>query len=226
MAEKNTASKKPGASGRDPRAGVVDALMALAANRDWSEISLSDIAAEAEISLADLRDLYPSKGAILAGFIRRIDRLTLDSTPKDLVGEAARDRLLDLMLRRFDALLPYRAALISIERGFQGDFLGLAALNQQALNSWRYLLDSVGIVTEGPIGALKLQGAVLVFAKAFKVFLSEDDPTLPKTMAVLDRELNRGDWVLTRAEGAMRLAAPFRGFCQALREARKARASV
>jgi hypothetical protein len=45
-------------------------------------------------------------------------------------------------------------------------------------------------------------------------------------MAVLDRELNRGDWVLTRAEGAMRLAAPFRGFCQALRETRKARASV
>jgi hypothetical protein len=67
---------------------------------------------------------------------------------------------------------------------------------------------------------------VLVFAKAFKVFLSEENTTLPKTMAVLDRELNRGDWVLKRAEGAMRLAAPLRGFCQALRQTRRERASA
>jgi AcrR family transcriptional regulator len=211
-------AKKSGLS--DPRSSVIDALMALAAEQDWASITLTDIAERAGLSLADLRDLFPSKGAILGGFIRRMDRITLESAPSDLVGEPARDRVLDLMLRRFDALLPYRAALASIHRGFQGDILGLAALNQQALNSWRYLLESAGISTEGAVGSLKLQGAILVFARAFKTFLSEDDPSLPQTMAVLDTELKRGEWVLARADGLARFVAPLRGFCQAMRETR------
>jgi len=124
------------------------------------------------------------------------------------------------MIRRFDALSPYRAALKSIHKAFSGDMLGLAALNQQALNSWRYLLASAGIETEGPLGFVKLQGAILVFARVFPVFLEDEGADLPKTMAALDRELSRGEWVLRRAEGVHRFMAPFRGFCRAAKEAR------
>ncbi|MFY8115021.1 MAG: TetR/AcrR family transcriptional regulator, partial [Rhabdaerophilum sp.] len=134
-----------------PRDRVVDALMALAAEREWADIPLEAIAEEAGLGLADLRDLFPSKGAMLGGFVRRIDRLTLEGTPADLIDQPARERVLDLMLRRFDALRPWRHALRSIHRAFQGDVPGMLALNQQALNSWRYLLASVGIETEGPM---------------------------------------------------------------------------
>jgi AcrR family transcriptional regulator len=206
-----------------PRDRVVDAVMALAAEREWAEISLEAIAEQAEIGLADLRDLFPSKGAMLGGFVRRIDRLVLEGTPADLIDQPARDRVLDLMLRRFDALRPYRHALRSIRRAFQGDVPGMLALNQQALNSWRYLLASVGIETDGPMGLIKLQGAILVFARVMPVFLDENDETLPKTMAALDRELSRGEWVLRRAEGLDRLMAPFRGFCRAAQDLRRTR---
>jgi len=147
----------------------------------------------------------------------------LEGRPEDLADAEARDRVLDLMMRRFDALLPYRAALQEISRAFRDDLLGLAALNQQALNSWRYLLTSVGIDTEGPLGMLRVQGAVLVAARAFPVFLDEEDATLPRTMAALDRELKRGEWMLRRAEGVNRLLAPFRGFCRAARASRETR---
>lgn len=207
----------------EPRARVVDALMALAAEARWNEIRLDEIAEKAGLSLADLRDLFPSKGAILGGFVRRIDRIVLEGRPTDLDDADARDRVLDLMTRRFEALWPYRDALRAIHRGFQGDLLGLAALNQQALNSWRYLLTSVGIDTEGPLGALRIQGAVLVFVRAFPTFLDEEDASLPRTMALLDRELKRGERVLRQAEGVNRLLAPFRGFCRAAREARQDR---
>jgi len=207
----------------DPRARAVDSLMALAAQNRWQDITLDEIAEGAGLSLADLRDLFPSKGAMLGGFIRRIDRIVLEGRATDLAEEPARDRVLDLMIRRFDALSPYRAALKSIHKAFSGDMLGLAALNQQALNSWRYLLASAGIETEGPLGFVKLQGAILVFARVFPVFLDDEGADLPKTMAALDRELSRGEWVLRRAEGVHRLMAPFRGFCRAAKEARNHR---
>lgn len=209
----------------DPCTRAIDALLALAAEMPWDVITLTEIAARADLSLADLRDLFPSKGAMLGGFVRRIDRIMLESIPKDMIDEPARERVLDLMLRRFDALLPYRAALRSITKGMAGDPLGLMALNQQGLNSWRYLLESAGIETNGPMGALRVQGAILVFARAFRTFLDDEDAALARTMAVLDRELARGEWVLRRAEGLDRIFAPLRGLCRATRAGRHSAAS-
>ncbi|PPD13744.1 MAG: TetR family transcriptional regulator [Methylobacterium sp.] len=217
------AEKSAEAPKSDPRARVVDALMALAARQPWDMISLTAIAEEAEISLADLRDLFPSKGAILGGFVRRIDRIVLDGTGEDMQDQPARERVLDIMMRRFDALLPYRDALRSISRAFERDPLGMLALNQQGLNSWRYMLEAAGIEVDGPMGALKIQGAILVFARAFRIFLDESDPALTRTMAALDREVKRGEWVLARAEGLDRMAAPFRGFFRAACDGRKRR---
>jgi AcrR family transcriptional regulator len=226
---KKPASEKPAASASpkaDPRNRVIDALMALAAEHPWDMISLAAIAEKAELSLGDLRDLIPSKGALLGSFVRRIDRIVLDGTGRDMAEENARERVLDVMMRRFDALLPYRAGLRSITRGFERDPLGLLALNQQGLNSWRYMLEAAGIDTNGPLGAMKIQGAILVFARAFKTFLDEEDPALTKTMAVLDKELARGEWVLARAEGLHRFAAPFRGFMRAACDSRRSKRPV
>ncbi|MGL5446913.1 MAG: TetR/AcrR family transcriptional regulator [Rhabdaerophilum sp.] len=223
---KKPASTTPETPKGDPRNRAIEALMALAAEESWDTISLSAIAEKADLSLGEMRDLVPSKGALLGSFVRRIDRVVLDGTGKDMADEAPRERVLDVMMRRFDALLPYRDALRSITRGMERDPLGLLALNQQGLNSWRYMLEAAGIETSGAMGAMKVQGAIVVFARAFKTFLDEEDPALTKTMAVLDKELSRGEWVLKQAEGLNRLAAPFRGFmraaCDAKRRARPA----
>jgi AcrR family transcriptional regulator len=202
---------------------MVDALLALAAEQPWDMISLAAVATRADVSLADLRDAFPSKGAMLGGFVRRIDRIVLEGTGEDMDDQSARDRLLDVMMRRFDALLPYREGLRSITAGMERDPLGLLALNQQGLNSWRYMLEAAGIDVEGPLGAVKIQGAILVFGRAFRTFLDEEDAALPRTMAVLDRELKRGEWVMERAEGLNRFAAPFRGFLRAACKAKPRR---
>ena len=78
---------------------IVDALMELAAERRWEEISIHDVAVRAGISLADFRDHFPSKGAVLAAFSRRIDRAVLDGTTNDLAGEPAKDRLFASSIR-------------------------------------------------------------------------------------------------------------------------------
>jgi AcrR family transcriptional regulator len=208
----------PNAPSRD---AVVDALMRLAESRPWSDIELQDIAQEAAISLADLRDMFPSKGAILGGLSRRVDRQVLEGTTDDLAGEPARERLFDVMMRRLDALAPYKRALKRIAQGMRGDPLALAAMNQLALNSQRYMLAAAGISTEDALGFLKLQGAVIIHANTLETWFEDDDPALARTMARLDREIRRGERVMERADDVRRLTAPFRALGQALFERRR-----
>ena len=61
----------PNAPARDR---IIAALMALAAERSIEEIGCADIAGRAGVSLADLRQEFGSKLAILAAYVKDIDR--------------------------------------------------------------------------------------------------------------------------------------------------------
>jgi AcrR family transcriptional regulator len=202
----------------DPRKTAIEALMALVAEQGWKQVELPEIARKAGLTLSELRDLFPSKGAMLAGFGRLLDKAVLDGANPDLVGEPIHERVFDLVMRRLDAMAPYKPALIEIRRAVRADPLMAAALNQSALNSWRYLLASVEVPVEDELGMLKIQGAVLVFARTADTWLDDRDESLAKTMATLDRELKNGERVLGFAEDARRLTAPLRSIAQALFE--------
>jgi len=211
----------PAEASPNKRQAIVDALMDLASRRAWNDIEITDIAQAANVSLAEFRDLFPSKGAVLGALSRQIDKQVLEGTTDDLAGEPARERVFDVMMRRFDALEPYKEALRRIFKDLRYDPASLAALNQVALNSQRFMLAAAGISTEGPLGALKLQGAVLVYANTMRTWLEDDDPTLARTMARLDRELRRGERILEQAEDVRRLTAPLRAIGRALLEGRR-----
>jgi len=190
----------------DPREKIIDALMALAAEWPWQEISLGDVAGRAGVSLAQFRDCFPSKGAILGGFSRRIDKKVLEGGPS--AGESPKDRLFDVLMRRFDAMAPYKEALKNINAWAMRDPLALHALNQLALNSLRFMLEAAGLSSEEPLGALKLQGLALAWAHVFHVWLADDSEDNSRTMAALDRELARGEIFVERAEEARRRLEP------------------
>jgi AcrR family transcriptional regulator len=197
----------------DAREKIIDALMALAAEQNWDEISLADVADRAGLTLAQFRDFFPSKGAVLGGFSRRIDKIVLEGGEK-LSDESAqdqspKDRLFDVLMRRFDAMTPYKAALKNINDWAMHDPLALPALNQLALNSLRFMLEAAGLNSEGPLGTLKLQGLALSWTRVFHVWLADDSADGAKTMAALDKELARGEDLVERVEGARRRLAPF-----------------
>lgn len=221
MARKPVVPPVEPAAPAEPRKAAVEALMRLAASRRWSEIELGDIAAEARLPLATLRGLFPSKLAMLGGFIRQIDDIVLAGASDDLAGEPARERMFDLVMRRLDAMSPYRQALRRIAPALRSDPLAMAALNRAAINSWRYLLASAGIPTEDALGPVRLQGAVLLAARVTETWLDDDEPELSPTMARLDRELKTAGWVLSRAEDVHRLTAPLRGLARALCSGRR-----
>ena len=179
----------PNAPARDR---IIAALMALVAERSIEEIGFADIAGRAGVSLADLRQEFGSKLAILAAYVKDIDRKVLAGGDADLAEEPPRERLFDVLMRRIEALAPHRAAIRSLMRSARRH-VGLAlALNSLAVRSQQWMLTAANIDGTGPRGWLRAQGVALLYARVLRTFVDDDDPGLARTMAALDRALGRG----------------------------------
>ena len=218
---KDSDSKAGQPKSGDARGRIIDALLALSAEQPFEDISISAIAAEAGATLADFRDAFPSKGAVLAGFSRRIDRLVLEKPSDELAGEEAKDRLFDVLMRRLDAMAPYKEGLRGVSKWLRREPLAALAINQVVVNSMRFMLEAAGIESDGAVGALKLQGLAFAWARVLDVWFDDDEADHARTMAALDRELTRGERIVRRAEDFDRLASPLKALGRAAFETRR-----
>jgi AcrR family transcriptional regulator len=175
---------------------AIDALMSLLAEHSFEQIGLAEVAGGAGIKLSQLRALFGSTLAILAAHIKNIDEIVLASGNGDMAEEPARERLFDVLMRRLDALAPHKEAVRSIMRSARRN-PGLAiALNAMAVRSQQWMLEAAGIGASGPSGALRAQGAALMFARVLSVWVDDEDEGLDRTMAALDRGLASAErWV-------------------------------
>ncbi|MDE2361791.1 MAG: TetR/AcrR family transcriptional regulator [Hyphomicrobiales bacterium] len=202
-----------------PRDRVIDALLALAAEERFEDITLRQIAERAGVSLADFRELYASKFAVLAAFGRRIDRVVLEGTTGDLAGEDVKERLFDVLMRRFDALAPYREGVKGVAEWMRREPMAAAAVNRLAVASMRFMLEAADIETGGRVGALKAQGLALALARVTRIWLDDEDAGLATTMAELDRALTRGGKLVERAKDVERIVSPLRAMARGVVDA-------
>jgi len=183
------AQAAPPPRGNSDRDKAIDALMALLAEHSFEEIGLAEVAGRAGLKLSQLRAEFGSTLAIFAGHIKDIDRAVLAGGDADMAEEPARERLFDVLMRRLEALAPYKEAVRSLLRSARRN-PGLAfALNAMAVRSQRWMLEAAGIGASGPRGALRAQGAALMFARVLSVWVDDDEPGLDRSMAALDRGL-------------------------------------
>jgi AcrR family transcriptional regulator len=207
----------------DAKNAIVEALLELAGERNWDDITISDVATRANVSLSTFRDFFPSKGAVLSSFFRNIDKAVLGVVGDDLAGEPAKERLFDVLMRRLDALTPYKLGVEGIADWVRRDPLAATAINRLAINSMRFMLEAAGIESEGPVGAIKLQGLAWAWGRVLPVWFRDEDPGLSSTMAALDRELTKGERFVARAEDFNRLASPLFSLARSLFERRRGR---
>ena len=178
-------------AGEKTRTKIVDALIELLADRDFADIGLADVAKAAGIPLGTLRESFDGKLAIVADFSRRIDQVVLGGdTPEE---GTPRQRLFEIFMRRFDALRPHVAGLKGLARSARRDPLLARALHRLALGSQKWMLVAANIHHGGFLGVIAINGAVLIYADTLRTFLDDDDPGLARTMAALDRGLDRGE---------------------------------
>jgi len=183
----------PPSGGSSNREKAISALMALLAERSFEQIGLAEVAGRAGIKLSQLRAEFGSTLAILGAHIKEIDRAVLAGGDADVDEEPARERLFDVLMRRLEALAPYKEAVRSLMSSVRRS-PGLAfTLNAMAVRSQRWMLEAAGIGANGPRGALRAQGAALMFARVLAVWVDDQEEGLDRTMAALDRGLSSAE---------------------------------
>jgi AcrR family transcriptional regulator len=192
------------------RNAILDALLALAAERRWEAISLDDLAVRAGVSLAQLRNAYDGRLAVIADFARRTDQVVLAGIDADMAGEPARERLFDVLFARLEALAPNRQAIRGLAAAARRDPLLALELNRIVAVSMGWMLTGAGISATGPGGLLRAQGLALVWARVLRTWFEDDDPGLARTMAELDRRLREGERIVLGLERLARfIPGPF-----------------
>ena len=188
---KSKAPAQPPSGGTD-RDNIITAFMALLAEHRIEEIGFGDIAARAGVSLSVLRGEFGSTLAILAAHVKEIDREVLRGIDADMAEEPPRERLFDVLMRRIEAMAPYREATRSLLRSVSCN-PGLAlALNGLAVRSQTWMLTAASINAAGPRGLIRAQGLAMMFASVLRTWVDDEDEGLARTLAALDRALARG----------------------------------
>ncbi len=183
----------PGTSDRDK---AIHALMELLAEQRFDEIGLAEVAGRAGLSLSQLRGEFGSVLAIFAAHIKDIDRAVLAGSNADMTEEPARERLFEVLMRRLEVMEPYKEAVRSMMQSARRHPSLALALNAMAVRSQRWMLEAAGISANGPRGAMRAQGAALMFARVLDTWVDDDDASHDRTMAVLDRGLTSAErWV-------------------------------
>jgi AcrR family transcriptional regulator len=191
------APSAPPPRGTSDRDKAVDALMALLAEHRLEEIGLAEVAGRAGLKLSQLRAEFNSVLAIFAAHMKDIDSQVLAGGDADMSEESARERLFDVLMRRLEAMAPYKEAVRSVMKSARCDPPLALALDVMAVRSQRWMLEAAGISASGPRGALRAQGAALMFARVLRVWVDEEEEEgLDRTMAALDKGLARAErWV-------------------------------
>ncbi len=186
-------SRKPSAAAKpaDAKAALRESLLRLTAAGGWRNLSYAEIAKDAGLGLAEAYQAYPSKAAILTGIGRDIDARIFASLDSDPLDGSPKDRLFDLLMRRFDILNEHRAAYAALAWELPRTPGEGVALLCQLGQSLTHMLEAAGISASGLRGALRQKGLGAIYAAALRVWLKDESPDLAKTMAELDKRLGQ-----------------------------------
>ena len=183
---------------RDARQAIIESALTLAASRGWARVSLGDIAAAAEVSLADLRAEFPSKRAIVAAYFANIDREMLAARDPEMAGRPATERLFDVLMKHFDLLNAHREGAVSIVRSGPCNPEAMLCESVRLRRSMRWMLEAADLSSAGLRGQLRVKVLCALYVSMLRVWLHDDSQDLARTMAVLDRRLRRLDRLTRR----------------------------
>lgn len=171
--------------------------MGIAAAGDWARCRLIDIAAAAGLTLGTLPSGYRNKTDVLRVLAKRLDAEVLAAVEgsADDPDIPVRERLLEVLMQRFDAMAPYKAGITGVLRTMPlspGTMQhGVPALAR----SMKATLDIVKIPSGGISGALRAKGLAVVFLDGLRVWIGDDSPDLSATMRRLDERLRQAEGI-------------------------------
>jgi AcrR family transcriptional regulator len=178
---------------KDVKQKIIETALKLAAEQGWENTSLADIAKACKLSLAKLHDQFEDKADIIAGLGRMIDKKVLENAGKPDPKTPPRELLFDILMERYDVLNQYRTGIVSILDSFKCDPKQAVIALPHLCKSMTWMLEAAGLNTSGVSGALRVAGLTAVYAKNLYTWKDDDSADLAKTMAALDKDLERAE---------------------------------
>ncbi|MGE4482496.1 TetR family transcriptional regulator [Acidocella sp.] len=174
---------------------LVDAAFALGAQSGWSRVSPAAAARHAGLDLTMARKLFPCTGTILKQFGRQADYFALTGAAQD---GPTRDRMFDILLRRFDYLQSRRAGVLALMRHLPACPPLAVALAEMNIASMGWLLEGAGVDATGLAGAVKKRGLLAVWLYGLRAWAEDESADLTATMAAVDGALARAERLVSR----------------------------
>lgn len=175
------------------RQNFMEAAFELIPQVGWRSFSLLDAQEGGGLPAQRIYELFPKKSSLLNYFNRTIDARVLSRVTREDAQEPQRERLLDLILMRFEELTPYKPALHAIWHGSLCDPLSLLPSVPQGFLSIQWMLEMAGYDVQGPLGAFKVKGMALGYLNLLHQWFQDDTQDPSVLMALTDRLLTSLD---------------------------------
>ncbi len=183
---------------------LIAAALEAAEQGAWEGASVADLADRAGMPKADAEATFPSVGAVLDAFARQMDeRMLGELDPDELANVSPRERLLEALMCRLDALVPHRVALKVFGREARYCPAAATRMSRRAHVSMGNVLDVTGLAGSELQRNLRSMILAYVWLRACRQWLLEGgEKSIDSMMATLDQDLGRLET----------LAGCFRGF--------------
>lgn len=181
------------------RRDLARAALSLAAVSPWREITLVQLADTASRPVSDFYGA--SLGEAIDCVEEAFDRAIGEDLDKLDPSQSVRDRLFELIMRRFEAMEPHRAAVLAMEVGADRDPVLMGAAHQRHVRCARWVLALAGLEADGMTGNARAQGLGVIIGQARAAWRGDDAGDFNKTMASLDKNLRRAEEMFGRWAG-------------------------
>ncbi len=169
---------------------MIEAAMALAAEKGWAALTLWQIAVRSGVPLVTVMERSPSKYALLCRLTALADHDVLAQVSAEaFASETKRAKLLELLLLRFEAVAPYKAGLKAVSQAAFCDPGIAVALGLTAPHSMAWMLEAANIAP----APWKVMGLAALYARAMHIWLDDKTPDLGPTTAAIDSLLARAE---------------------------------
>jgi len=181
------------------RRDLARAALSVAGDMSWRDLTLAKLAQAAARPLSDFYGA--SLGEAVDCVEEAFDRAIAGNMDQLDPSQSVRDRLFELIMRRFEAMEPHRKAVLSMEHGVDRDPTLLAVAHQRHVRCARWVLALAGLEADGVTGQARAQGLGVIIGQARAAWRGDDAGDFAKTMASLDKNLRRAEEMFGRWAG-------------------------
>ena len=169
------------------------------ASDGWQSIDLEKLSHECDFDVLNVTGGIRNKVDLLVAFSAFIDMTVNQSIDADLKDDQipVRERLLEALLIRFEALAPYKAGVIKLMETFPYNPSFVVIGSKSLKLSMEATLTAVGLEAKGIQGAIRVKGLCVIFMSGVCTWSKDNSEDLSATTRILDERLKQTENIIS-----------------------------